>query len=306
MPQILDYQGQADSETESYLDYIYVYNGSIYSDNYGGSGGDLSSDGGTYQTILAGTGYKLYLGHASTFTGFSVEHYVRALGATYKLEYWNGSAWTELLETTNSLVDNTANGTTDGKITFDAPGDWTTTAVNSQTKYWVRLSTTTAPSRNPSVYQIAPIDSVYSLLLRSSTQINQKAWAWCYYDGYVYVTIPNSGGSYYEGDAFVKEGSTAAVLKNFFIYNNNYNIRYQDSTWPAAVSARSGSSTFNGTTGRELTHSLGHQNYRVNIYLTEDPGGSYVSHFYTKADNTVTIYTQGSIATDFDYRIEVL
>ena len=55
---------------------------------------------------------------------------------TITWEYWNGS-WTAL----SGVTDNTVGfkGTTGNKtVTFTRPGDWTTTAVNAITKYWIR------------------------------------------------------------------------------------------------------------------------------------------------------------------------
>ncbi len=51
-------------------------------------------------------------------------------------EYWNG-VWTGLSDVTDNTVG--FKGTTGNKtVTFTRPGDWTTTAVNGITKYWIR------------------------------------------------------------------------------------------------------------------------------------------------------------------------
>jgi len=63
------------------------------------------------------------------------------------------------------------------------------------------------------------------------------------------------------------------------------------------------SSTFNGSTGRELTHNLGHQNYTIFWTPTTDPEGSLGEVWITKADNTVTIHNSGAFTGAFDYVI---
>ena len=304
LPQILEYQGAASSETASYFDYIYFYNGASFSTNYGGSGGDLSEEGGTSQTILEDTADFLYLGDASTFEGITFSMQTFGISATLDVEYWNGSAWTALSFDVNGLVDNTTGFTSDGRLKFDAPGDWATVAVNSQTKYWIRISTSTALTVDPVCYAILPEDSVITMLRLSSNETAQERWAWCYYDGYLYVTIPNIGNGNYEGIQWINSNSNATNLQNFFTYRNNYKVRYKDSTWPAAVTGRVGSSTFNGTTGREITHSLGHQLYVVLVTPTADPAAGFY-WWITKSDDTVLIKCNGVVSTAFDYRIEV-
>jgi hypothetical protein len=62
-------------------------------------------------------------------------------------------------------------------------------------------------------------------------------------------------------------------------------------------------STYNGPTGRVITHNYGHQNYIVIVMPTATPGGNLGEVYYTKANNTVTIYNSGSFRGAFDYVI---
>lgn len=62
-------------------------------------------------------------------------------------------------------------------------------------------------------------------------------------------------------------------------------------------------STFNSTTGRVLTHNYGHTNYMVLINPTADPEGDLGEVWYSKGNNTVTIYNSGTFTGAFDYVI---
>lgn len=62
-------------------------------------------------------------------------------------------------------------------------------------------------------------------------------------------------------------------------------------------------STFQSTTGRTITHNLGHQLYNVMVIPTADPGGYLGEVYLTKADNTVVIYNSGSALGAFEYLI---
>ena len=311
LPQILEYKGAAISETSGYFDYIYFYNGATFTANYGGVAGDLSVDGGTSKTILEDASDFLYVGDAATFGGLTLSMQTFAVGVTLKAEYWNG-AWTELEADVNLLVDDSLALTSDGKISWTVPTDWATTTINTKDVYWVRLSTTVAISQSPIAYAIMPKDSVVTLLRLGSEEVRDSEWACCYYNGYIYATIPNAGNGAYEGVSWISSISTATNLQNFFIYRNNYYSRHKDSTWPVTpVAALAGSSTFNGSTGRTLTHNLGHTQYHIYIVpTTTNPFDSPESMgFYCwvlKNANTAVVYCVEGVVTAFDYKIEIL
>ncbi len=67
---------------------------------------------------------------------------------------------------------------------------------------------------------------------------------------------------------------------------------------------RKGSSTFNGPTGRVITHNLGHVNYVVNITPTADTEGYLGEWWVSKSSNSFTLFNSGSATTSFDYVIE--
>lgn len=62
-------------------------------------------------------------------------------------------------------------------------------------------------------------------------------------------------------------------------------------------------STFNGASGRTITHNYGHTNYQVLINPTADSGGLLGEILVAKAANTVVIYNSGAAVTAFDYTI---
>lgn len=74
-------------------------------------------------------------------------------------------------------------------------------------------------------------DSVESLLALSAEDIVAGNWAWCTYNGEVYVTLRNSGATSYEGDFFICSSSSDGNLQNYFIYNHIISGDYQDATY---------------------------------------------------------------------------
>lgn len=62
-------------------------------------------------------------------------------------------------------------------------------------------------------------------------------------------------------------------------------------------------STFNGQTGRTVTHNRGHLNYQVLINPTADPLGKVGEIWMAKSANTVVIYNSGSARGAFDYTV---
>lgn len=84
------------------------------------------------------TGDAYYIGGYGTFQGATIN--VSTAGAgTYGLtwEYWDGAAWSALSNVTDDTNDFTTGGSND--VTWDVPGDWATTTVNSVEAYFVRV-----------------------------------------------------------------------------------------------------------------------------------------------------------------------
>ena len=102
----------------------------------------------------------LYIGSDIPFLGLDIDigSNVNTNAATLTVEYWNGSAWTTLSKTDRT----TASGKTlaqDGDIVWDSPAGWAMKVVNSQNKYWVRLSVSASLSATVDVDNIEIVDA---------------------------------------------------------------------------------------------------------------------------------------------------
>ncbi len=64
-----------------------------------------------------------------------------------------------------------------------------------------------------------------------------------------------------------------------------------------------GESTFASTSGKTVTHSLGHTNYIVNIIALADTGGDLGDLYITKAANAFTVYNTGGFIGAFRYQL---
>ena len=129
------------------FDKVYYYNGTSYIEDTP----EAKSSFGTAYNVLAATSNYFYTGKNDKFGAIYFELGTAGVGVTLSAQYWNGTAWTSLTNT-----DTTNNLTSSGVIYFGAPTDWAKNAVNSQTYYWVRISTTSAPSTTPTAYITSP------------------------------------------------------------------------------------------------------------------------------------------------------
>jgi len=64
-----------------------------------------------------------------------------------------------------------------------------------------------------------------------------------------------------------------------------------------------GETTFASTSGRTVSHSLGHTNYIVNVVPIQDTGGDLGDVFISKASNAFTIYNTGGFTGSFRYQL---
>lgn len=230
--QLLENRGSAGAESATSFDTAFLYNGDSGS-GYVTNTTEAATELGTDFAVMNTKQDYLYLGEATTFSGVKFEWHTRGSNYTLVVEYWNGSAWSALDEDANSLEDGTSNFESDGHISFTIPSDWATTSVNSVTKYWLRIYTTTDPVTIARAYYIIPNDSVIGLLALSSEEILNNEWAWCSYNSSIYATIPNAGASTVEGNLFINSASTSANKQNFFVYNKPFTANYEDSTYLA-------------------------------------------------------------------------
>lgn len=64
-----------------------------------------------------------------------------------------------------------------------------------------------------------------------------------------------------------------------------------------------GESNFNSTSGKTVSHSMGHVNYMVNVVPLADTGGDLGDVFITKAANAFTVYNTGGFVGSLRYQI---
>jgi len=220
-------EGLATSETATAFDFVLLNDGSTYTDNTTEAG----TEEGTAFELMSDTTEYLYLGEASTFGGAKFEFSTRGSNYTLVAEYYNGATWEELGASGLEYADATSGFESDGKITWTIPEDWATTAIDGETKYWVRFSTTTTPVTVAEAYYIIPSDSVIGLLAMSSEEFLNEEWKFCSYNGSIYVTIRNTGNSAYEGSYMIRSSSSVANKQAFFVDNHHYTMDYKDSTY---------------------------------------------------------------------------
>lgn len=154
------------------FDFVYTFDGvSTYANNTN----EAKSSGGTPFEVLELENPSddiFYVGLDHKFATMFFDIVTAGAGVTLVPEYWDGSSWTAL-----TVTDNTSDLTTDGTVTFTAPTDWETTAVNSQTKYWVRFSSSTQVTTAPTAYSVSPTTgSRFSVLAQSGDTTNPSLY----------------------------------------------------------------------------------------------------------------------------------
>lgn len=98
---------------------------------------ESKSVAGTSKDLIEQTADYLYIGNDSTFAYIGFLPDTAGSYGTVTVEYWNG-AWIDM--TSDVKVDSTSGFSARGFFAFPIKGDWVTTAVDSQTAYWIRLS----------------------------------------------------------------------------------------------------------------------------------------------------------------------
>lgn len=291
--EVFEYKGAATSESATSFDLVYLYDGDAASGTiaYTNNSAEAATEAGTEFDLMDTTDDYLYLGEASTFSGIKFEFQTYGSSYTLQLEYWDGSTWSALTANTDDLSDDTSNFLGNGSISWSVPNDWDTSTVNSQTKYWIRISTTSTPTTTAKAYYIIPTSSVIGLLALSTNNILNENWAWCSYNGNIYATIRNTGNTSYEGDYYINSASSDANKKNFFIYNNPFTADYEDSTY---------SSPADGATGIGFdTSGMTSTNVHDALIEAYNNGGSGASQLSDLTDvNTATVTNKNVLVAD--------
>jgi Baseplate J-like protein len=139
---------------EVLFDRVFWYEGDAFNDVTNTSaGGDTTIP---LWSPKAKTGPLLYLGSSSIFDSVSFALAQTAVGYTLTFEYFNGKGWAQLSNLKHQLTDNTSNWSASGLITFTPPPDWTQSSVNDSSAYWLRISTSTAPTQRAIANRISP------------------------------------------------------------------------------------------------------------------------------------------------------
>lgn len=131
---------------------------------------DAGADDVLIYPAVEAIGDAFYMGDDQLFSGVNINMGVVGVGVTaiQAWEYWNGVAWTALLD----MVDGTVGGGdtfgADGILTFAIPADWAKNAVDGNTKYWVR-------ARMLVVYATTEPIATQAFLLRANSGIGLRS-----------------------------------------------------------------------------------------------------------------------------------
>ena len=138
---------------------IFTYDGSSFVDVTL----EAQTPAGTSFSILGGTSHLLYLGHDSKFDMAMFDVDTAGNLGTLKYEYYDGSAWTEFIPA-SGRYELDPDDDFGGQYDFGKDGaeifppnllsSWSTTAINSSTLYWVRISSPTSVTLAPTIKRI--------------------------------------------------------------------------------------------------------------------------------------------------------
>ncbi len=285
---VLENRGSASSESATTFDKVFLFNGdsgSGYTDNTTEAG----TVTGTQFSVNDTTRDYLYVGGATTFSGIKFVWHTRGSNYTLNADYWTGTAWVTLTAASNAWVDGTNNFQSDGHLSWNIPTNWNTTSVNSQTKYWIRIYTTTNPITVGKAYYMIPATSVVGLLALSSSEVLSEDWAWCSYNGSIYVTIRNQGAGSTEGDFYITSSSSATNLQNFFIYNHGYTLDHYSSLYNPCKEVTSGPYTILDTDCVILARAT--LSFTINLPAAHGREGMEFIIKKVNSTNTITVDT---------------
>lgn len=95
---------------------------------------------------------NFYIGMAFRFDQIIFNISTAGVGGTVDWEYWDGSTWTALSGGNSATFELTSSGVQ--TLTYTTPTDWETTAIDGETKFWIRANLTATYSTNPLVARI--------------------------------------------------------------------------------------------------------------------------------------------------------
>ncbi len=221
----LENRGESTSESSTSFPKVFDLDDTVFTDVTIESNSEF---GEPFPILREATTGVLYIGSDTPFSGLDFSFETLGLDVNLGIEYsQGGDTWSS----PQALVDETVNFSRSGRITFGLPSDFGQDTINAETKYWIRIKTTTDPTIIPHVYFIRPMTSVESLLSLNADQILQRQFAWVYFNHYLYVTIPNTGSIQAEGLTYIKSSSSQQNKENFFVSNHHYKADYESYTF---------------------------------------------------------------------------
>ncbi|MFC1616789.1 tail fiber domain-containing protein [Candidatus Margulisiibacteriota bacterium] len=283
---VLDYRGVATAEIANAFAKAFDFDGADYNDVTV----EAASEEGTPFTVLRDIDNYLYIGHSSPFNGVDFEFETLGLDLNLTVEYSQGSSnWAEV----QLLNDETSNFSRSGRLSFSLPGDFDLETVNGENYYWIRIKTSVVPIIIPTCYFIQPLTSVINILSLNSEQILSGNLSWCYFNGFIYATIKNSGVSLREGIDFITSNSSQQNRQNFFVSNHIFMVDYELSYYVSQPLITSQDyRPFGGDYSLELKINQGQCSFNGNFYTHNDtnlilPGNE--NNIYVFVDGTGTI-----------------
>jgi len=137
------------SLTAAAVDYAFLFDSPAYTDDTT----DMNDDGAGDVALLPATettSDKFYFGCVNPFCGIKLTLSQAGVvagtaAASITWEYYTGSAWASI--ETSAFTDDSASftaGTSTYFITFAPPANWTPTAIDDETAYWVRATCSVA------------------------------------------------------------------------------------------------------------------------------------------------------------------
>lgn len=187
------------------------------------SSGDITAGTQLYVNFTAGN--TIYVGCSATFTLLNTGLATKGVANTFKYDYSSGAAWhnfTPSLDSTNHFSVN-------GNINISGITGWTTATVNAISGlYWLKIRIAQLGLNYPTLYSLTRADNAATkLVAMSQVDLDQKKYKWAYFNGKVYVTIPNDGDTINEGVTYIKSSSNTDKKQNYFVFNNEYLTSYQ-------------------------------------------------------------------------------
>ena len=130
----LRYSSNATDATDTAATKAFLDDGGVFTDETT----DFNDDGANDCPLMPATEEiddAFYYGSSNKFRGLNLNIGTAGVGNTIVWEYWDGSAWSSL-----TVTDNTVGFTVLGSntVTFIPYADWAKTTINSSEQYWIR------------------------------------------------------------------------------------------------------------------------------------------------------------------------